>query len=858
MPELLITKTITTPLPFDINELSKTNTFENIYIQQKSNDSNVHDPSTEGIFNGSSIYNIDSMYDPDFDGKGEKLVRITVDIDSFSCNLSSSYLNIFSALDCKSYKPFYDLIIGDEEEYNRVYDSIYTNSPVPNIVDSVLNRFKSGNSYSFSNIRLTILYDTGGYTTFEVKNTKTGEVYSTKSCQYDLTGNDISTEACAFTAILRNNGDLSPYKFASTDEANIKASVTFDFGLLKTDIEPLDIYGTIDDLEPGYIEGDMVVILGSLTLNAKRITGDADFNAEVQVVDKELQPDVDDEDIDKNDQQTDSSDVEKEIEDNYVYTCNRDILPEDINIFVEINENNVYPLEFIIDSQGHVHIKDTYYAADRKLYVGSKHQFLYHRYNITERGNVLTLGSEFKSGWDSSKYIMWKNGYLVNNGVYWVVCPTMDEYYENKKIYCASTFIPGDRVDLFYIEQADDMGLVPYNRDVYMSSEVVYATQDNQEIVPVPYPNRLYPRGQKMFFVFTQDGIFLDNRIDFTLSEDGNYISLKDNTILPTIGSYVTFVFPYVKAEWEVDGEYDSDSINNESGVKFFYSYSLYDPEGTGGGIEIPPAEKPEETVFGQDMFRANIEVQQAGTKPPEVVQYEYNYDLNATFEAQSRELIDLSFWFAENGLSSATTTEIPEDLAKELNPEYPVPVGEIHNFMDTAYHLESLPEMNLDTSQVTNFRYIFQGVCSLGNSSITVPKLDFSNGTKIDWLFNQCRGLRMINGLNTWNIGASDSFTLQGVFSECNMLQMIDISNWDTSKCTNFAGMFSMCSSLSTIGSNTIIDLASLEEGTQYYKDMFKNCNSLSGVRLANVPSWFDIPTSGLKEGQYTILSTR
>lgn len=66
---------------------------------------------------------------------------------------------------------------------------------------------------------------------------------------------------------------------------------------------------------------------------------------------------------------------ELENEINNMVDCNPEIEINDIQIFVEINENNYYPIDMNVQDRK-IHIKNNDFIVDKKLYIGSKRQFI--------------------------------------------------------------------------------------------------------------------------------------------------------------------------------------------------------------------------------------------------------------------------------------------------------------------------------------------------------------------------------------------------------------------------------------------------------------------------------------------------
>ena len=310
-------------------------------------------------------------------------------------------------------------------------------------------------------------------------------------------------------------------------------------------------------------------------------------------------------------QKTNIIEVEKEINDKFKNTP--DIKKEDFQLYLELNSDNLYPIEFKINSNGYISLKDDSNYILKNIYVGSNKQFFYEYFIIKEeKTNILKLSNTFKTAWNESKYLIFRNGYLLNNSIYKIGIPSFNNFLKIKTIYSSVTFKKNDRIEVFYIENDDMLQDVPFNRDLYINTRRIFATQDEQTIVKIPYPYESYPRGEKMFICLTEDGLYLDNRYDYTTSEDGEYITLKyENRMMVSYVNYLIFLFPYVRADFESEG-YDEDKENagNASGIDFEYSYSILSPENENEGIvhfypifEYYALQKKNFVLFGNSTF---------------------------------------------------------------------------------------------------------------------------------------------------------------------------------------------------------------------------------------------------------------
>lgn len=253
-------------------------------------------------------------------------------------------------------------------------------------------------------------------------------------------------------------------------------------------------------------------------------------------------------------------------------------------MFVDITTDSYCPLPFARDENGNIKITfDNYDIMGKNIYVGTKRQFLYKRVDITADTHKLDLKyNELLTGWNPKKYQIFVNGYLLNSSLYKLAIPGLDNFYSKKVLYSLVKLSRGDRLDIFYIENGDVFDDVPFNRDMYIALRKVVAEEETQTVFEVPYPYKDYPRGEHMFFVTDKNGKYLDNRTDYTVSEDGEYITLANKNLIenPLI-DFLIFAFPYVRADWETSGmlnensDEDNYKFGEDTGIRLLQSYSL-------------------------------------------------------------------------------------------------------------------------------------------------------------------------------------------------------------------------------------------------------------------------------------------
>ena len=108
--------------------------------------------------------------------------------------------------------------------------------------------------------------------------------------------------------------------------------------------------------------------------------------------------------------------------------------------------------------------------------------------------------------------------------------------------------------------------------------------------------------------------------------------------------------------------------------------------------------------------------------------------------------------------------------------------------------------------------------------TSVDVSNLDTSTVTNMDSLFDRCKVLREIKGLD--NLDTSTVTNMDSLFDGCSSLTTLDLSNWNTSAVTNMNSLFNECSSLTTVYLN--FDTSKVRY-INYYT--FNNCRNLTNV---------------------------
>lgn len=302
-------------------------------------------------------------------------------------------------------------------------------------------------------------------------------------------------------------------------------------------------------------------------------------------------------------QWTDTSDLENEI--NNIFSNNPDIDINNIMIFAEISQYSYYPIQFTIDDNNHVKIDNSikdYIGLN--LYVGSKRQFLHKKLTISNDTYKIELDPYFKTAWNKDKFIIFQNGYLMNKGVFTFIIPSFDNDYSKKYIYSTAMFKKNNRIDIYYIESDDNFMPLPISRDLYLGAIKYLSKKNNEKVIPIPYP---YKNKTSSFFVFTEQGEYLNKDTDYTLSYDNDYIILSNPLELATV-DYIIFAFPHISKEEEIiETNQDTNIIDNTSSGYYFNIQES--TSGSNGYINYSPGfneytlTKSDFLLFGNSTF---------------------------------------------------------------------------------------------------------------------------------------------------------------------------------------------------------------------------------------------------------------
>ena len=123
---------------------------------------------------------------------------------------------------------------------------------------------------------------------------------------------------------------------------------------------------------------------------------------------------------------------------------------------------------------------------------------------------------------------------------------------------------------------------------------------------------------------------------------------------------------------------------------------------------------------------------------------------------------------------------------------------------LNSFYSLENRRENEIlevkliQIGDVENISHMFNGCSSLIELS-DISKWNTSNITNMSHMFNKCSKLSSLPDISKWN--TSNVTDMSYMFSECSELSSLpDISKWNTNNVNNMSTMFQLCSSLTEL----------------------------------------------------------
>ena len=165
--------------------------------------------------------------------------------------------------------------------------------------------------------------------------------------------------------------------------------------------------------------------------------------------------------------------------------------------------------------------------------------------------------------------------------------------------------------------------------------------------------------------------------------------------------------------------------------------------------------------------------------------------------------------------------------------------------------NMETIKFLGIDTSRVTNMRWMFNGCHKLRN--LDVSGFDTSQVVDMGGMFNGCN---VLPNLDLSSFDTRSVTDMSYMFNGCSKLPKLDLSSFDTSRVTNMGDMFAGCSSLTNLDLSNFdtrsvtnmqymfnycpmlpnLDVSHFDTSrVTNMSNMFKDCQSLSSLNVSH-----------------------
>ena len=156
----------------------------------------------------------------------------------------------------------------------------------------------------------------------------------------------------------------------------------------------------------------------------------------------------------------------------------------------------------------------------------------------------------------------------------------------------------------------------------------------------------------------------------------------------------------------------------------------------------------------------------------------------------------------------------------------------------------------DIDISKLDNLSSIF---CGLKLEVVDISGWDTSNVTAMAYMFSQCKNLKNIIGIE--NLDVLKLKRANFMFSHCEKLVELDLTNWNPISLENAWSMFYRCSNLKIIKNIENWQLPNINDVSYMFYDCAKLDVDLSNWDLTNIKKYFKtgiIGGSGISINHY------
>ena len=142
---------------------------------------------------------------------------------------------------------------------------------------------------------------------------------------------------------------------------------------------------------------------------------------------------------------------------------------------------------------------------------------------------------------------------------------------------------------------------------------------------------------------------------------------------------------------------------------------------------------------------------------------------------------------------------------------------------------LEKIVNLNyLNTKDVLDMSYMFYDC--FGLEIIDVSNFDTSKVENFENFLNTSMDVNNLIDIDVKNFNTSNAVNMKNMFAGCRQFESLDVGNFDTSKVTDFSGMFSNCENIKYLDVSNFVTICS--DNMEY---MFRGCKKLSTIDISN-----------------------
>ena len=324
--------------------------------------------------------------------------------------------------------------------------------------------------------------------------------------------------------------------------------------------------------------------------------------------------------------------------------------------------------------------------------------------------------------------------------------------------------------------------------------------------------------------------IFTDSLYDYAPSYNNDILTIRANTTEPMTLELETYTPVYQHLSW-YNGQMDKKKIDGKISVTFTgTAQAATDQEVLiYGGSNIKSIKGISSTNPSQLLIGAAtrlVELDASGctllsdinSNGGNLLPHTYLTKLNlsgctampGTLNMMNSRLlqhIDIS----ESGFSSVSFPSVSKNIRSM-------------SFRDCK-NLSSIDFKNIDTKNVTNMAYMFDGCNAL--TSLDLSNFDTNNVTNMYAMFRYNNNL---TSLDLSNFDTSNVKDMSYIFYNCNALTSLDVSNFDTTNVTSMVNMFSGCNKLTSLDVSGFVTT-----NVNDMNNMFQNCSALTSLDVSN-----------------------